>query len=84
MPSKESITITILTIIDQYVDNSTEVTPTSYFYDLGIDSLDRIEIFASIERQFGIDFSDRYKPHEVETVSQLINIVYTTLHPEAT
>lgn len=84
MPTKSSITIDVLTIIDPYVYPPTEVTPSSYFYDLGIDSLDRIEIFISIERKYGIDLSDRYKPHEVETVSQLINIVYTTLHPEAT
>lgn len=81
-PTKEQITIKVLSLVDNMVTSGMYAEPSSSFDDLELDSLDRTDLFASIEREFGIAISDRHMPTSVQTVSELINIVYISLHPE--
>lgn len=83
MLTKQEITISVLTILDQYAASGEEVTPSSYFYDLGFDSLDRVEIFIECENKFGVNLHS-YDPQRIETVSELINTIYVCLIDEPT
>ena len=49
-----------------------QVTPkTNFFEDLGIDSLDRIEIIIDLEEEFDIDISDE-DAEELTNVEKLV------------
>lgn len=52
-----------------------QVTPeTSFVSDLGVDSLDQLELIMAIEEAFGIEISQD-KPEEMGTVQQIVDYI---------
>jgi len=47
---------------------------TSNLFELGIDSLEKVEILMSVENMFGVDFTD-YECSSIETVEEIIELV---------
>jgi acyl carrier protein len=55
------------------------VTPTATLKDLGVASLDAIEIIFDIEEHFGITLPDRAADFDADTVQGLIDAIHTAL-----
>lgn len=56
--SKEDITNTVITLIENNVPPNTEVEEYTDFGELGIDSLDAVEIIMQIEDELGLFLPD--------------------------
>ena len=65
----------ILEIVAEHLDVTVdEINRDSKFEDLGIDSLDAVEIIMGIEDEFGIEIPDE-EAEKFQTVSDLVNYV---------
>lgn len=63
------------------IDASKTVTPeTSFVTDLGLDSLDTVEVLVAIEEEFDIEIDDK-SADEIKTVGQAID--YIANNPDA-
>ncbi|KAG8950686.1 Acyl carrier protein, mitochondrial [Tulasnella sp. 424] len=80
--SKEDVTARILDVLKSFekVDGA-KLTPTSSFAeDLGLDSLDSVEVVMAVEEEFAIEIPDA-EADEIKTVQQAIDYILKT--PEA-
>ncbi|RDX52053.1 acyl carrier protein [Lentinus brumalis] len=80
--SKEEITTRVLDVLKSFekVDRS-KLSPTAAFAeDLGLDSLDAVEVVMAVEEEFAIEIPDA-EADEIKTVSQAIDYIAKT--PEA-
>ncbi|KAI0375388.1 acyl carrier protein [Pilatotrama ljubarskyi] len=80
--SKEEITTRVLDVLKGFekVDPS-KLTPTASFSeDLGLDSLDAVEVVMAVEEEFAIEIPDA-EADEIKTVQQAIDYIAKT--PEA-
>jgi acyl carrier protein len=59
------------------------VTPTATLKDLGVASLDAIEVIFDIEEYFGITFPDQGTNFDADTVQHLIDAVGDALKAKA-
>lgn len=56
-----------------------QLTKTSKFKDLGIDSLDSVHVVVEMEAAFGFDLTNQ-EAHEILSVDQAINTFFTHLN----
>ncbi|CCJ29204.1 unnamed protein product, partial [Pneumocystis jirovecii] len=80
--SKEDIEKRIIDIVKSFdkVTDPSKITPTSSFStDLGLDSLDTVEVVMAIEEEFNIEIPDK-EADEIQTVGQAIT--YISNHPD--
>ncbi|KIK06912.1 hypothetical protein K443DRAFT_673807 [Laccaria amethystina LaAM-08-1] len=80
--SREKIEARVLDVLKGYekVDLS-QLTPTASFSkDLGLDSLDAVEVVMAVEEEFSIEIPDA-EADEIQTVKQAIDYIAKT--PEA-
>lgn len=69
----------IKTIISDYlVIDSSEITLEKKFSDLGLDSIDMVELFIAIEDEFDIEIGDK-DSEKIKTVGLLVDYLKTTL-----
>ncbi|KDQ20309.1 hypothetical protein BOTBODRAFT_27731 [Botryobasidium botryosum FD-172 SS1] len=80
--SKEDIQARIFDVLKSFEKVKTEkITPTASFADdLGLDSLDAVEVVMNIEEEFSIEIPDA-EADEIKTVQQAIDYISKT--PEA-
>ncbi|PPR00487.1 hypothetical protein CVT24_005547 [Panaeolus cyanescens] len=80
--SKEDITARILETLKGYekIDPAKLTTAASFDKDLGLDSLDTVEVVMAVEEEFAIEIPDA-EADEIKTVQQAIDYIAKT--PEA-
>ncbi|KAG8985275.1 hypothetical protein FRB90_004848 [Tulasnella sp. 427] len=80
--SKEDVTARILDVLKSFEKvDAVKLTPTSSFAeDLGLDSLDSVEVVMAVEEEFAIEIPDA-EADEIKTVQQAIDYILKT--PEA-
>ncbi|KAG4304769.1 hypothetical protein PORY_001822, partial [Pneumocystis oryctolagi] len=80
--SKEDIEKRIMNIVKEFdkVTDPSKITPTSSFStDLGLDSLDTVEVVMAIEEEFNIEIPDK-EADEIRTIGDAIT--YISKHPD--
>jgi len=79
---KDAIESRILNVIKGFekVDPTKVTTTSSFSNDLGLDSLDAVEVVMAVEEEFGIEIPDA-EADEIQTVQQAIDYISKT--PEA-
>ncbi|KAF9056252.1 acyl carrier protein-like protein [Panaeolus papilionaceus] len=80
--SKDDITSRVLETLKGYekIDPSKLSTSASFDKDLGLDSLDAVEVMMAVEEEFAIEIPDA-EADEIRTVQQAIDYIAKT--PEA-
>ncbi|QSL64456.1 hypothetical protein MERGE_001757 [Pneumocystis wakefieldiae] len=81
--SKEEIESRIIDIVKGFdkITDPSKITPTSSFSaDLGLDSLDTVEVVMAIEEAFNIEIPDK-EADEIKTIGEAIT--YISNHPDA-
>jgi acyl carrier protein len=62
-------------IVEQLGVDAAEVTPTAHFVnDLGVDSLDTVELVMALEEEFDTDIPDE-QAEKIQTVGQAIDYI---------
>ena len=83
--TSSEVTAEVCTIIASQASLDREqVTPSATLKDLGVASLDAIEVIFDIEERFDIRFPDRGPNFESDTVQNLIDAVNEALADKAT
>lgn len=70
----------VLAVFESYAQGSDKLTPTASFQDLGLDSLDAVELMVAVEEEFGIEIPDK-ESDEIKSVGDAID--YIAAQPEA-
>lgn len=81
--SKDEITSRIVDVIkafDKTTASAAVSSETQFSKDLGLDSLDTVELLVSIEEEFDIEFPDKVAD-EIKSVGEVID--YIASNPEA-
>ncbi|KAF9654331.1 acyl carrier protein [Thelephora ganbajun] len=80
--TKEEITTRVLDVLKGFekVDPAKLTTEASFTGDLGLDSLDTVEVVMAVEEEFTIEIPDA-EADEIKTVQQAVNYIAKT--PEA-
>eukprot|EP00996_Jenningsia_fusiforme_P004321 NODE_5138_length_714_cov_109.777444_g4771_i0.p1 GENE.NODE_5138_length_714_cov_109.777444_g4771_i0~~NODE_5138_length_714_cov_109.777444_g4771_i0.p1 ORF type:complete len:129 (-),score=32.10 NODE_5138_length_714_cov_109.777444_g4771_i0:261-647(-) len=78
---KEVVTQRILKVVSEFDKVSKEVTDSSHFVnDLGLDSLDVVEVVLAIEQEFNVDLSNQ-DAEKIQSVAEAIEVF--SQHPQA-
>lgn len=80
---KKEITTRVIDVIKAFDKTAaaSEVTPQTYFHkDLGLDSLDTVELLVAIEEEFDIEIPDKVAD-ELKSVGETVD--YIASNPEA-
>ncbi|QLL32389.1 hypothetical protein HG536_0C05580 [Torulaspora globosa] len=80
---KKEITTRVIDVIKAFDKTAaaSEVTPQTYFHkDLGLDSLDTVELLVAIEEEFDIEIPDKIAD-ELKSVGETVD--YIASNPEA-
>ncbi|GMM50731.1 acyl carrier protein [Starmerella bacillaris] len=64
----------ILTVFHNFLGNDKEVSATATFQDLGLDSLDAVELMVAVEEEFGIEIPDT-DSDEIKSVSDAVEYI---------
>ncbi|KAG1755193.1 acyl carrier protein [Suillus paluster] len=77
--SKETVQTRILDVIKGFerVDAAKLTTSSSFTDDLGLDSLDAVEVVMAVEEEFAIEIPDA-EADEIKTVQQAIDYIVKT------
>ncbi|KAF5374951.1 hypothetical protein D9758_000196 [Tetrapyrgos nigripes] len=77
--SKDNIESRVLDVLKGFekVDQSKLTTSASFSKDLGLDSLDAVEVVMAVEEEFAIEIPDA-EADEIQTVQQAIDYVSKT------
>ncbi|PIL31586.1 transporter [Ganoderma sinense ZZ0214-1] len=77
--SKEDITTRVLDVLKSFekVDGSKLSTSAAFAEDLGLDSLDAVEVVMAVEEEFAIEIPDK-EADEIKTVQQAIDYIAKT------
>lgn len=70
----------VLAVFDSYAQGSDKLSPSASFQDLGLDSLDAVELMVAVEEEFGIEIPDK-ESDEIKSVGDAID--YIAAQPEA-
>jgi NADH dehydrogenase (ubiquinone) 1 alpha/beta subcomplex 1 len=78
----DTVTQRVVKAISQYkkIEGGKDITPNSNFLnDLGLDSLDQVEVLLGVEDEFSIEIPDAVA-EEMKTVGDVIKYVLTNPH----
>ena len=64
----------VIAIVEDASDKAGLGLDTNIVSDLGFDSLDRLDLYMSIEDEFEVEISDR-QAVEIRTIQDIVNIV---------
>lgn len=64
----------VLSVFESYAQGSDKLTPTATFQDLGLDSLDAVELMVAVEEEFGIEIPDK-ESDEIHSVKDAIDYI---------
>eukprot|EP00292_Cryptomonas_paramecium_P032322 CAMPEP_0113697596 /NCGR_PEP_ID=MMETSP0038_2-20120614/22223_1 /TAXON_ID=2898 /ORGANISM="Cryptomonas paramecium" /LENGTH=90 /DNA_ID=CAMNT_0000620627 /DNA_START=122 /DNA_END=394 /DNA_ORIENTATION=+ /assembly_acc=CAM_ASM_000170 len=80
--SKEDVSARVLSVVKNFQNvDAAKVTPAAHFIkDLGLDSLDTVEIVLAIEDEFAIEIPDA-EAEKIFTVAAAVD--YISHHPQA-
>ncbi len=66
--------------VDEFELEENELGPeVTLFDDLGLDSLDAVDMVVALEKEFEVKMRDEEAIREVRTVDDLVNLIKTTL-----
>ncbi len=77
---KEEIYTRVITIfVDEFELEKEELAlEATIFDDLGLDSLDAVDMVVALEQEFGVKMRDEEAIREVRTIDDLINLIKRT------
>ncbi|KAI9318367.1 acyl carrier protein-like protein [Dichotomocladium elegans] len=80
--SRDQVESRVLEIVKGFdkVDSSKVTNTASFIDDLGLDSLDAVEVVMAIEEEFGVEIPDK-EADEIKSVKQAID--YVASRPDA-
>lgn len=78
--SRSDVESRVLQVFKSYAPESAKLTPTATFQELGLDSLDAVELMVAVEEEFGIEIPDK-ESDEIRSVKDAID--YIEAQPEA-
>lgn len=64
----------VLTVFKNFIGKDAQVTPSASFKELGLDSLDAVELMVSVEEEFGIEIPDN-DSDEIKSVADAIDYI---------
>ncbi|URE28545.1 hypothetical protein MUK42_36465 [Musa troglodytarum] len=66
---------------ENFCINPTQVTPNSHFHkDLGLDSLDTVEVVMALEEEFGFEIPDN-EADKIDAINVAVDFIAS--HPQA-
>ena len=71
---KEEIKRRIIELVETKSDENAQITDDKPLKELGLDSLDCIELMIDVEREFDVEIPDE-KSENVRTIEDVVNIV---------
>jgi acyl carrier protein len=71
---KEEIKRKIIELVETKSDENAQITDDKPLKELGLDSLDCIELMIDVEREFDVEIPDE-KSENVRTIEDVVNIV---------
>lgn len=80
MKKEEIYTRVVSIFVDEFELEEEELGSEATLYDdLGLDSLDAVDMVVALEKEFGVKMRDEEAIREVRTVDDLINLIKRTL-----
>lgn len=74
MIEKNTIEDRVGIVLENVVLHGYDITPQSTFEDMGLDSLDKIELMMDLEDEFRIEIPDAASPY-IDTYGELIEYI---------
>lgn len=72
--SRPDIEKRVLSVFQNYLQDSPKLSASSSFQDLGLDSLDAVELMVAVEEEFGIEIPDK-ESDEIRSVKDAIDYI---------
>ena len=77
MTEKEIVEITNKAISDEFEFDLEQMTPTAHLYeDLGLDSLDAVDLVLVLEKAFGVKLRNQPEVKEVRTLEDIYKLIW--------
>lgn len=70
------------TIVSQFDMEPTAIEPATSFTELGIDSIERVDLTLQLEKQFGVQLPDQ-RVKTCKTIGELVDLVQTISEKQA-
>ncbi|PRT55892.1 Putative acyl carrier protein, mitochondrial [Wickerhamiella sorbophila] len=64
----------VLSVFKTYTQGSDKLSATSTFQDLGLDSLDAVELMVAVEEEFGIEIPEK-ESDEIRSVKDAVDYI---------
>lgn len=64
----------VLSVFKTYTQSSNQLSATSTFQDLGLDSLDAVELMVAVEEEFGIEIPEK-ESDEIRSVKDAVDYI---------
>lgn len=80
MKKEEIYSKVVAIFVDEFELEKEELGPeATIFEDLGLDSLDAVDMVVALEKEFGVKMRNEEEIREVRTIENLINLILKTL-----
>lgn len=64
----------VLTVFKNFLSSEEKLTPSASFQELGLDSLDAVEVMVAVEEEFGIEIPDK-ESEEIKSVKDAVDYI---------
>lgn len=64
----------VLTVFKNFLSSEEKLTPAASFQELGLDSLDAVEVMVAVEEEFGIEIPDK-ESEEIKSVKDAVDYI---------
>lgn len=64
----------VLTVFKNFLTSDEKLTPNASFQELGLDSLDAVEVMVAVEEEFGIEIPDK-ESEEIKSVKDAVDYI---------